>query len=176
MTILKKTALITSSIVILTFSICLIIYIAVNFKVHKDMIQPPTIVLKDLSQTKQTIDFTQKPTVLLFFTSWCPYCNEDAPKITSLYDKYKKDINIYGMNILNRDDLEEVQRYVDTHRIQYPVLLDETGYWHKQYGGSGFPSLYFINKQGQVVDQIIGSTSLENLDQAFDHFKQISNS
>ncbi|RKP57979.1 TlpA family protein disulfide reductase [Cohnella endophytica] len=129
---------------------------------------PEDIVLKDLKTSNQvSIKFSEKPTVLLFFTSWCPYCNEDAPKIVQLYNKYKNDLNIFGINITNRDDIQDVKDYVANYHIDYPILLDESGSIYKKYAGSGFPSLYFFNSNGEVIDTIIGATDLDTIENSF---------
>lgn len=126
------------------------------------------IALKELASTNEVqIHFSEKPTVLLLFTSWCPYCNEDAPKIVALNEKYKDRFNIYGINLLYRDELSEVKAYVDQHQITYPILLDETGSFHEKYGKTGFPALFFINKQGKVIDQIIGSADISMIEDSF---------
>lgn len=118
------------------------------------------------SAQEVTIGF-EKPTVLMFFTSWCPYCNEDAPKIVALNSKYVDQINLYGINLLYRDEASEVRRYIDTHDIDYPVLVDETGNLYDAIGGSGFPALYFMNAQGEVIDSIVGSTDIETIEDSF---------
>ncbi|MNI29742.1 Thiol-disulfide oxidoreductase ResA [compost metagenome] len=131
------------------------------------------IVLKELrSSSDVQINFSEKPTVLLAFTSWCPYCKEDAPKIISLYEKYKDEINIYGINLLYQDDLDEVVNYVDTYKIKYPVLLDETGDTHRYLGEPALPALLFINSEGELIDQLIGSTDIEIIEDSFKYLME----
>ncbi|MFC5472299.1 TlpA family protein disulfide reductase [Cohnella suwonensis] len=126
------------------------------------------IVLEDLLYANPTtINYSEKPTAILFFTSWCPYCNEDAPKVVQLYNKYKEDVNLYGVNLIYRDDRNDVEAYVNDYQIKYPILMDESGSLYDKYGGSGFPSLYFFNADGEVIDQIIGSTDLETIEDSF---------
>ncbi|WP_339270999.1 TlpA disulfide reductase family protein [Paenibacillus sp. FSL R5-0470] len=158
--LLRKSTTIISSL-ILCIALSTIIYIVVNNNA-KPTVSPENIELKELINSDVTqIKFSGKPTVLVFFTSWCPYCNEDAPKIVSLYEKYKDKVNIYGINPIYRDDVSEVEQYVKKYKIDYPVLLDETGAFYKHYGEPGFPTLYFIDSEGEVLDQIIGSSDLE---------------
>ncbi|SEM58961.1 TlpA disulfide reductase family protein [Paenibacillus sp. OV219] len=142
--------------VILTLALCFIIY---SFVTHvtpapiEDDVQTgtavPAISLKDAATSElTTIDFSKKPTVLLFFTSWCPYCNEDAPKIVQLEAKYKDKIQFYGINLLYRDDREEL--------------------------GDGFPSLYFYKTDGNLIDSIIGSTAIADIDFAFNYLHNVN--
>ncbi len=129
--------------------------------------------LNSLSEAAAAVDvhFAEKPTVLLFFTSWCPYCNEDAPKIVQLEKKYKDKIIVYGINVAARDNLEDVRDYVQRHHIEYPVLLDEAGDIYNKFGGVGFPSLYFFNERGEVADAIVGSADIELIEDAFKNIK-----
>ncbi|MFF2886177.1 TlpA family protein disulfide reductase [Paenibacillus sp. NPDC057967] len=127
-----------------------------------------SIILQDLSNLSQvTIDYSEKPTVLLFFTSWCPYCNEDAPKIVELHDKYKEFINVYGINVIQRDELSEVIDYVEEHSIDYPVLLDQSNQLYTNYGSHGFPSMFFITPNGETIDAIVGSADISYIEQSF---------
>jgi thiol-disulfide isomerase/thioredoxin len=126
------------------------------------------IQLTELGSNEQmTVDFAAKPTVVSLFTSWCTYCNEDAPKMAELHRKYKDRLNLIGVNITKRDDLSEVRSYVERHALEYPILLDQTGDVYASFGGKGFPALYFVNTEGKVVDAIIGSTDQDTLDASF---------
>ncbi|WP_088549504.1 TlpA family protein disulfide reductase [Paenibacillus aquistagni] len=126
------------------------------------------ISLKELATGREVqIQYADKPTVLLMFTSWCPYCNEDAPKIVALEEKYRDRLQVYGVNLLYQDEVSELESYVDRHQSTYPVLMDETGDMHRKYGRTGFPALFFLNKQGEVVDQILGSTDMETIEASF---------
>src|SRR3989344_9646414 len=39
-----------------------------------------------------------KPVVLDFWASWCPNCQRDMPKLNEMYEKYKDDIEVIGIN------------------------------------------------------------------------------
>lgn len=175
-----------NTVVVLSLAVCVIVMILVkNMNTHSEKgtlhsnaykvehsqtaSTAPTISLKDFATSQMTtIDFSEKPTVLLFFTSWCPYCNEDAPKVVELQKKYKDKINIYGINLLYRDDRSELQQYLTHHKIDYSILLDETGDTYDQIAGDGFPSLYFYKTDGTNIDRIIGSVPTETIERSID--------
>lgn len=56
---------------------------------------------------------------------------------------------------------------LDKHHITYPVLLDESGNIFSQYDGDMFPTLYFIDSKGDIIDEIIGSTDIESIERSF---------
>ncbi|MEC0092318.1 TlpA family protein disulfide reductase [Paenibacillus macquariensis] len=178
---MKKLQLI-STLMVLLISIVTIIYVLqdnMSNQIVKDQVSTVTneivqsvepIVLQDLANSNNiSINFADKPTVILFFTSWCPYCNNDAPKIVQLNNKYKNDLNLYGINLISRDDIQDVRDFTEKYYIEYPILLDESGSIYQKYGGSGFPSLYFFNSKGEVIDQIIGSTDIATIESSFLH-------
>ncbi|WP_214629571.1 TlpA family protein disulfide reductase [Paenibacillus agaridevorans] len=155
-------------------AVAFILYVGLaNWGGKAETVQASSIQLQELGSEQQvTVDFAEKPTVISLFTSWCTYCNEDAPKMAVLHEKYKDRLNLIGVNITNRDKLSEVRSYVERHNLSYPILLDRDGSVYSQYGGSGFPALYFVNKAGEVIDAIIGSTDLETLE---GHFARLAN-
>ncbi|UHA73256.1 TlpA family protein disulfide reductase [Paenibacillus sp. 481] len=159
---------------ILILAVCTILFIIGNqMLIPSESDKQPintAITLKDVAAVNHTIQFSEKPTVLQVFTSWCPYCNDDAPKIVSLHEQYKDKVNIYGINLIQRDEMDAVKDFIRNYKIKYPVLLDEEGKVHKLLGGTGFPALFFFNSQGEIVDQIIGSSEMEYIEQSFSQF------
>ncbi|MFC0216168.1 TlpA family protein disulfide reductase [Paenibacillus chartarius] len=109
-----------------------------------------------------------KPAALIFFASWCPYCNQDAAKIVKLHEVYEDRVHILGINPAYRDDEDEVRKYIDKHRIDYPILTDEVGgLYDNVYEKPGFPSVFVYDKDGRLVSKIVGATTYERLDAAF---------
>ncbi|MFS1514323.1 TlpA family protein disulfide reductase [Chengkuizengella sp. SCS-71B] len=158
------------SILIVFVVVVLLTYIITNSIMSSDVnsqVGGPQIELLDLNESPFTVHFNEKPTVLLFFTSWCPYCNEDAPKMVELYEKYKEEVNVYGINLIYQDDIVDVKKYIEEHQIQYPILLDKTGEHYKNYGDFGFPVLHFIDQEGNTIDSIIGATEIEFIEESF---------
>ncbi|BBH18895.1 hypothetical protein Back11_02400 [Paenibacillus baekrokdamisoli] len=138
--------------------LCTLVVVVTNNLQNKD--KKTEVILKDVNGVVNTMVSNGKPSVLLFFTSWCPYCNEDAPKIVSMYEKYKNDINIYGINLIHRDDVDEVKNYIKKYKIEYPVLFDDDGKLYDNYGSPGFPTLIFLDENEQVTERIVGSTEI----------------
>jgi peroxiredoxin len=85
----------------------------------------------------------------------------------SLYEKYKNEINLYGINLQNRDNPIDLKAYIDKYKIQYPVLLDEESSLYKQYGSPGFPMLVFLDRKGKVTKRMVGSREKNVIEQQF---------
>jgi len=41
----------------------------------------------------------QKPVILDFFTTWCPNCRRDMPRLNRWYGKYKDQVEVIGINL-----------------------------------------------------------------------------
>ncbi len=71
--------------------------------------------------------------VLHFATSWCPYCNAEAPSLEALYNNYKQQ-NVIVLIIDVRETIEITQAWAKgRHNFSFPVLLDSDGQVSAQY-------------------------------------------
>lgn len=71
--------------------------------------------------------------VLHFATSWCPYCNAEAPSLEALYNDYKNQ-NVIVLIIDVRETIETAQPWaMGRHNFSFPVLLDSDGQVSAQY-------------------------------------------
>ncbi|TYP74595.1 TlpA family protein disulfide reductase [Paenibacillus methanolicus] len=124
-----------------------------------------TMTLNDFAtKLPRTVDFAEKPTVLQVFTSWCPYCNEDAPKLVELQEKYKDQVHVIGINLYHRDTEEDLAAYLTKYGITYPVLLDEDGSIHEKLGKTGFPALFIMDAKGEVASSRVGSIDRSDME------------
>ncbi len=89
-------------------------------------------------------------TMLVFFASWCPHCQNEAPVISELENQYEGlDVVMAGIDGNQGDDAEAVRRFVETYDIESPALYQpELG---GEYNVSGFPTVYVLNGEDEVV-------------------------
>ena len=67
-----------------------------------------------------------KPTFLEFYAEWCEVCKEMAPKVSSLKDKYEKDINFVFLNVDNQKWNNYIRKF-EVNGIPQVNLLDRKG-------------------------------------------------
>jgi peroxiredoxin len=107
--------------------------------------------LEDLNGNKVKLSYYKGQEVLLVFsTTWCPYCRTEIPQLKELYAKYKEK----GLEILNIDiqeSKERVSAYANKHKLPYKILLDTDGMVATMYGVRGVPTKVLINKDGNFV-------------------------
>lgn len=87
------------------------------------------------------------PTVLDFYTDWCPACKEMEPIVHGLEEKYKGRISVRKVNA--NTDIELSREF----EIQY------------------VPTYVFLNKNGEVVERITGA----DIDALVNAFEKIAN-
>lgn len=62
--------------------------------------------------------FRQKPVLLYFFTTWCPYCREDLTTLSSVYADYSSEVSIVAIGM----DLGESEEKIRQYKEQFPAL------------------------------------------------------
>src|SRR5206468_3159904 len=61
-----------------------------------------------------------------FATTWCPFCNAEAPNLEALYQAYKdKGVQVLIIDVKENKDL--VEQSFKRFNFSIPVLLDEDG-------------------------------------------------
>lgn len=111
----------------------------------------PDFVLKDLQGRKFRLsENTGKPVLLIFGTTWCPYCRDEIPRLKDIYANYgKRGLVILNINI--QESKKKVSRFADSYKLPYRVLLDEKADVAESYGVQGVPTMVLIDKKGMIV-------------------------
>lgn len=108
-------------------------------------------------------DFSGRPTVLSFWTTWCPYCLRQTPVMVDAHRRWESlDVQFVGINV--RENSEPVDAYVAQHGIAYPILLDTDGATAAEYAIQGFPTTYFLDANLRIVARQVGALTSEQLD------------
>lgn len=108
--------------------------------------------------------FKDKPVVINLFGTWCPNCNDEAPVLAQLYNKYNQQgLEIIGLAFEFTEDKErdtqQLNVFKKRHGINYPLLLaggnDKTeatkilGFLDKV---KSYPTTIFLDREHQVVN------------------------
>jgi cytochrome c biogenesis protein CcmG, thiol:disulfide interchange protein DsbE len=107
-----------------------------------------------------------KPLVINFWASWCQPCHMEAPDLVKLSQQYKE-IEIYAVNLAGSDTPRSMENFIKKYRLPFPVLIDTEDQVSEDYRVSALPTTFFINKNGYIVDQIIGYRGMELLEEKF---------
>lgn len=108
-------------------------------------------------------DFQGQIVVLNFWATWCLPCREEMPALEARYEKYKH----LGFVILAIDfdePSEVVRSFRDEFGLTFPVLLDPGAEIQKLYRVRGYPTSYFVDRDGTIQVQHIGVMIEDQLD------------
>lgn len=109
-------------------------------------------------------------TVINVWTTWCSPCIEELPYLAELAEEMKdQGVQIIGIvadvvdpatGEANQETLEFAKAIRDKTGVQYPVLLpDEVLSSGILAGIPGFPKTFFVDKDGDLVKDTLGSRS-----------------
>ncbi len=106
----------------------------------------------------------EKAILVNFWASWCDPCQEEAPELIKIADKYHNDLTIYGVNVTKYDNKKNAQKFINKYHIDFPVMLDPEATVFEQYKGVVFPTNVLINKHGVIQEIILGTVSEKELE------------
>jgi peroxiredoxin len=99
--------------------------------------------------TVSLADLRGKPAVIVFWSSWCSSCKEEAPRINALAAQYAgKGVRVLGINV--KDSLAGAEVGVKEFGIRYPVARDPEASVARAYGVRGTPTVIFLDRKGVV--------------------------
>ena len=98
-----------------------------------------------------------KATLFIFFATWCPPCKAEIPHLNNLSEKFKKELNIVGV-LLEDKDAQEVAMFAKKYNIKYDVSVGEGNFaFEKAIGGiMGLPSSMLLKPNGEVFSAYRG--------------------
>jgi peroxiredoxin len=106
--------------------------------------------------TRSLGSFKGKVVFLNFWATWCGPCRQEMPSMERLYKRLKgKGLEIVAVNL--QEDAKAVQKFVDEHKLTFPVLLDQSGRVGATYGARSIPTTYVVDREGIVLAGTIGT-------------------
>ena len=90
-----------------------------------------------------------KMVLLDFWGVWCGSCTPKLPYSQKVHDKYKNE-ELVVLGIHSAFKAEKTKAFITDNNYTFPTIIDP-GYIAKDYGVSGWPTYYLIDKKGYVV-------------------------
>ena len=100
--------------------------------------------------------FAGHAVVLNFWASWCIPCRDEAPLLEGLSHEFRAQ----GLTVLGVDtqDLTAPGRaFLDKLGITYPNVRDPDGSVGREFGTTGVPETFFIDRQGRIRGKFPGA-------------------
>ena len=116
----------------------------------------PEITLVNLDgQEVRLGDTLGSPVMVNFWASWCPPCRAEMPAFQKIFDEYgSQGFVILAVN--SQESRSEALDFVQSNKITFPVLLDETGLATDHYRVVSLPATFFIGRDGYIRDVVYG--------------------
>ena len=111
-------------------------------------------------------DYEGKFIALNFFGTWCTYCMQEMPALEKVYSEYEGDdfvIILLNATTTEKISEEEVGQWYEEGGYTMPMMMDLDGVALNTYPVQGFPTTYFISKEGKVMGAISGMLDEETL-------------
>ena len=119
-------------------------------------------------KSNQLEDFRGKPILLNFWATWCAPCRLEMPIIQRSYLNNAGELAVIAIN--NAEDPEDVQAFIDELDLTFEVLLDPEEEAQRLYQVRGYPTTFFIDRDGVIRAQHIGLMTEDQLDDFLQEF------
>ena len=116
---------------------------------------------------------TGKPSLLVFWATWCGPCRAEIPRLNEAYRRFSDDgLVVLAINPGIRDSLANTRRYVEHFRLEYPVYFDPNQATRSTYGLIGTPTIILFDADGKEVQR--GETvNLRAIERLMDRSQEI---
>ena len=121
----------------------------------------PTLSLAPLAGEFDMLYYGGRPMIVNFFASWCLPCRAEHP----ILGRIAKEYGIPVIGIAYKDNAEDARRYLADLGNPYATIgLDESGRTGIEFGLTGVPETYVIDRDGIVRYRLAGPIAPDNLE------------
>jgi peroxiredoxin len=132
----------------------------------------PDFTVEMLDGSKVTLSALQgKPTLLIFWATWCPPCRLELSKLQEhIIDRYGDKINV--LPISRGEERAKVEEYISKMGYTFVVGLDGDQSIYRKYATNYIPRCFVIDANGKVLysgvgyDEAIAQEVEQNIEKA----------
>jgi peroxiredoxin len=121
-------------------------------------IAPPAFTLPDPDGKMIALSsFKGKYVLLDFWYSGCGWCRKMTPGLIKIYaDLKKKGFEIISISVDPKNDEIKWIKAMEEDKAPWMQLWDKEKTLPEQYGITGYPTMFFLDKKGKVLQRIFG--------------------
>jgi cytochrome c biogenesis protein CcmG, thiol:disulfide interchange protein DsbE len=102
------------------------------------------------------------PVLVNFWASWCPPCRQEVPVLQQGWQRYQHQVAFIGVDVWDTD--ADAKQFLQSYGATYPNAPDPSGHVAIDYGLTGVPETFFIDRTGRVVQHFVGPLDEATLD------------
>ena len=103
-------------------------------------------------------DFEGQPVIINFWASWCVPCRQEAPALEAVWQSFRDEgLVVIGINQPRSDPEDQARAFLDEFGVSYPNVFDTQGFSGIDYGVSGIPVTFFVDREGIVERRFVGT-------------------
>lgn len=111
----------------------------------------PDFTLKEITGiTRKLSDYEGQPVLLVFTTTWCPYCKKQIPELKKIHETYAGD-DFTLLAVYVQESPKRVSAFIKERELPYPILLDPEGKIARQYNVRGVPTHVLVGRDGTII-------------------------
>ncbi len=123
----------------------------------KKGVRAPNFKLPDLNGKMMSLtDYRGRVVLLNIWATWCAPCVEEMPSMEKLHQELKDEKFVILAVSIDEPGAEVVRPFMKKHKLNFPALIDSAGILTQLYRTSGVPESFIIDKQGRILEEIIG--------------------
>jgi len=125
----------------------------------------PALVLQDLGGARHALsDYAGQVLLINLWATWCPPCQAEMPLLQQYFERHR-DSEFAVIAIEDGDPIAEVQAFVSSYRLTFPIWLDpDHQATDHAFKTISLPSSYVIDRTSRVRLVWLGAISEANLE------------
>jgi peroxiredoxin len=117
----------------------------------------PNFRLPDLAgKITSLADYKGHVVLLNIWATWCAPCVAEMPSMEKLHQELKDEKFVILAVSIDESGAEVVRPFMKKHKLSFPALIDSSGTLRNLYQTTGVPESFIIDKQGRIVEEVIG--------------------
>ena len=129
------------------------------------MAEPVEYSLPDMDGKMHSLaDYKGKWVIVNYWATWCPPCQDEIPDLVNFHDSHKDDdAVVLGVNLEDVGE-EQLESFVDSFLISYPILRSEPLATTPLGPVPGLPTTYIVAPDGSPVARQVGPVTSKQLE------------
>jgi len=126
----------------------------------------PPVVVTDLDGAGIDIGsyFGRRPVLILFWATWCERCEALMPALRAAYQRYRGDVEFFGINVAVNQPIGRVRRFVEEVEPPYRALYDAAGVSQRAFRVPTTSYVVIVGPTGRIA--YIGLGAEQDLESA----------